>query len=213
MISERFEGPWVPVGKLMKSTFEPNKFHVISTSQSGFMIESLKTAQNVKSLPEDLSCSTSHAKLYHSKMFHGACHTCLEILSSLVSHPTNGLSFRLPSREKWSFYWRLRRSPGDALELKTISWMIHLLAFHLPTWSFSSYLSRGVVPSINIPYVFSEKNFWSFDKPIWYSSWFADECLTPLFLRVLLGLVRQISLRSPNSCSMVASSVAPFCVD
>ena len=41
-----------------------------------------------------------------------------------------------------------------------------------------------------------KRTFWSFDKPIWYSSWFADECLTPLFLRVLLGLVRKISLRS-----------------
>ena len=49
----------------MNSTFQPNKFHIISTSQSGFMIESLKTAQNVKSLPEDLSCSTSHARLYN----------------------------------------------------------------------------------------------------------------------------------------------------
>ena len=78
---------------------------------------------------------------------------------------------------------------------------------------FSSYLSRRVVPSINIPYVYSEKNFWSFDKPIWYSSWFADVCLTPLFLRVLLGLVRKISLKSPTSCSMVASSAVPFCVD
>jgi len=145
-------------------------------------------------------------------MFHGAWHTCLEILSSLVSHPTNVLSFRLPSREKWSFYWRLRRSPGDARELKMISWMTCWPSI-FQHGDFSSYLSRRVVPSINIPYVYSEKNFWSFDKPIWYSSWFADECLTPLFLRVLLGLVRKISLRSPTSCSTVASSAAPFCVD
>ena len=134
LIPATSEGPWVPVGKLMKSTFQPNKFRIISTSRSGFIIESLKTAQNVKSLPEDLSCSNSCPKLYHSTMFHGSCHTFLESLSSLVSHPTNGLSFWLPSREKWSFYWRLRRSPGDARELKMISWMLHLLAFHLPTW-------------------------------------------------------------------------------
>ena len=79
-------------------------------------------------------CSTSPARLYHYSTFHSACCTCLESLSSLVSQPTNGLLFRLPSREKWLFYWRLRRSPEDAQELKTILWMLHQLAFHLPTW-------------------------------------------------------------------------------
>jgi len=44
-------------------------------------------------------CSISSARLYHSTMFHYACGTFLESLSSLVSHPTNGSSFWLPSKE------------------------------------------------------------------------------------------------------------------
>ena len=44
-------------------------------------------------------CSSSSARLYRSTMFHDAYGTFLEILSSLVSHPTNGSSFRLPSKE------------------------------------------------------------------------------------------------------------------
>jgi len=56
----------------MKSTFQPNKFHVISTSESRFMIEALKTAQNVKSLPEDLSCSipVQDCTIIHCFMVH-----------------------------------------------------------------------------------------------------------------------------------------------
>ena len=177
------------------------------------MVKSFKTAQKVKSLPEDLSCSNSRARLYQYTMFHGTCYTCLEILSSLVSHPINGLSFRLPSREKWSFYWRLHGSPETRGNWRPSREWFTCWPSIFQRGDFSSYLSRRVVPSINIPYVYSEKNFWSFDKPRWYSSWFADEWLTPLFLRVLLGLVRKISLRSPISCSMVSSLAAPFHVD
>ena len=56
---------WRPMSTRWKAYevyFPTHQFHVILTSQSGFMIESLKTAQNVKSLPENLSCSTSHAR-------------------------------------------------------------------------------------------------------------------------------------------------------
>ena len=43
-------------------------------------------------------CSNSSARLYHSTMFHDACGKCLESLSSLVSHSTNGSSFDFRAR-------------------------------------------------------------------------------------------------------------------
>ena len=90
------------------------------------------------------------------------------------------MSFGLPNKELWPFYLELLRSPEDARG----NWRPSRECF--TSWpstfqrgEFSSYLSRRIVPSINIPYVYSEKNFWSFDKPIWYCS-HATECLTHL---------------------------------
>ena len=68
------------------------------------------------------------------------------------------MSFGLPNMELWPFYWKLHRSPEDAQG----NWRRSRECF--TSWpstfqrgEFSSYLSRRIVPSINIPYVYSEK--------------------------------------------------------
>ena len=60
-----------------------------------------KVTQKVNSLSGAEFGTTSHAKLYQSTKFRGACCTWLESSSSLLSHPTNGSSFGLPNKELW----------------------------------------------------------------------------------------------------------------
>ena len=80
---------------------------------------------------------------------------------------------------------------------------------------FSSYLSRRIVPSINIPYVYSENNFWSFE---WTHNLygFATELLSVLQTPILpctSWTCEDISLGSTTSCSTISSTAVPFCVD
>ena len=96
-------------------------------------------------------------------MFRGAWHTLLESTWSLVSHPRNGSSFGLPNKSYGQFIGKC--SGGQ--QSREASLGIHsegTFRIAFPQKLYFSYLSRRVVPSINIPTSKLSATFDHFDK-------------------------------------------------